>query len=306
MQANTLHTYKYWLLAASLLLLTSACEDVINIDIAESEPTLVVDGWLTNQPGEQRIRLTQTQSYLINSFNPTVTGATVRVTDSEGTVFEFADQGEGNYVWEPTAGEVLGQIGRSYLLQIETDGEQYEARTAINRVPEPDSISIELREAELGQPEGLYAQYYARDLPGTGDCYWIRTYKNGTFLNKAEELIIAYDASFSAGASTDGITFIRPLREGVNPIPDEEESDNDVPPYATGDEIRVDLYSITEDAFFYMQQVQIQTVNGGLFAVPAANIRGNVFPTDPSNTKEVQGWFGASAVSTISIVVEEP
>lgn len=288
-----------------LLLLGTACEDVVSIDIAESDPVLVVDAMITDQPGAQNVRLIRSQGYLSNTFNPPVTGAVVTVSDDAGNTFAFADQGNGDYIWQPDSTEVLGQIGRNYVLNIALDGESYRAVSAINEVPPIDSISFEYREEELGSPEGYYGQVYARDLPGPGDCYWIKTWKNDTLLNKPLELIVAYDASFSAGANTDGITFILPVREGINPIDDTEATNDDEAPYALGDEAYVELHAITQETFFFLQQLQIQTINGGLFAVPATNVPSNVFNTDPNSTEQVQGWFGCSAVSSARNTVTE-
>ena len=49
--------------------------------------------------------------------------------------------------------------------------------------------------------------FFARDPFGAGDTYWIKTYKNGSFLNKPQELNIAYDAAFDGGSASDGIVF---------------------------------------------------------------------------------------------------
>ena len=45
----------------------SACEDVIDVDLKEVDPILVVDAWLEHTPGEQEIRLTYTRPYFDNT-----------------------------------------------------------------------------------------------------------------------------------------------------------------------------------------------------------------------------------------------
>ena len=47
---------------------------------------------------------------------------------------------------------------------------------------------------------------------------------------------VAYDAGFSAGSQTDGITFIQPIRDGINPF-DQDSEENFLPPYIPGDSV---------------------------------------------------------------------
>ncbi len=287
------------------------CEEVIDLKLEPGPPQLAVDGWLTNEAGGQQIRLTLTAPYFQNGFASPATGASVLVTDDLNNQFVFEDPGsDGTYIWEPDSTEILGEIGRQYLLTIGYSGSTYQATTEIKRVPQIDSIYYEFREEELGQPAGYYAEVYARDLAGDGDTYWIRSYKNGTFLNKPQEINIAYDAAFSAGGNFDGKVFITPIREAINRWPDSGDGaadDDQVPPYALGDSIYVELFSITEDAFYFLSEARIQMDRQGgvaeLFAQPIANVTTNVTNIDP-NGEEAVGYFAASAVSSESVVIK--
>jgi len=288
------------------------CEEVLDLNIEPGPPQLAVDAWLTNEPGNQQIRLTLTAPYFLNDFAPPATGASVLVTDDLGRQFVFQDQGaDGIYLWEPDSTEILGQVDRQYFLTIDYDGSIYTAQTAIKRVPEIDSIFYEFREEELGFPEGYYAEVYARDLVGPGDTYWIRTYKNGVFLNKPQEINIAYDAAFSPGGNFDGKVFITPIREAINRWPDSGDSaidDDQVPPYALGDSVFVEIFSITEDAFYFLSEARIQMDRQGgvaeLFASPIANVTTNVINLNPDGEDAV-GYFAASAVSSAGVVIRE-
>lgn len=297
-------TLPIFVLFVALLGFTS-CEDVIDVDLEEGETQLNVDAWVTNEAGAQNIRLSLTQAYFDNTEPPPALGANVRVEDNEGNTYVFTDDNEdGIYTWTPAdPNDVLGKIGNQYTLKIAYQGENYEARSEMNRVPPIDSIFYEFREDEFGSVDGYYAQLYARDLVGSGDCYWIRAFKNGQYLNKPEDINVAYDAGFSQGGNVDGLVFIQPIREGINPS-ETDENDEEIAPYALGDNIRVELYSITPDAFFFFQEVINQLNNGGLFAIPASNVSTNIINTNP-NGKAAVGYFGASAVSVAETVIEE-
>ena len=288
---------------ASLLMF--GCMDVIDVDLQEAPDQLVIDAWLNDRPEEQSIRLTLTQPYFNSTPAPAVTDAIVTVYDTLGNEYPFEHRDEGNYVWTPQAGENLGPVGTTYFLSIEWNGNVLVSQSTMNRVPPIDSIVVEYREAELGLPEGHYAGVFARDFTGVGDTYWIKSFKNGVYLNKPFELNIAYDAGFDAGSQVDGIIFVTPIREAINRIPDPDEPDNiDLPPWAPGDTITVEIHSMTQAAFSFMQIARDQMTNGSntIFAIPLANTRGNV--VDIQTEELALGIFCVSAVSSMSVVVE--
>ncbi|MEM9917727.1 MAG: DUF4249 domain-containing protein [Bacteroidota bacterium] len=304
---------KNYIFATFLLsiLALASCTDVIDVNLQEGTPQLVVDAWITTKLETQVVKLRQTSPYLDNAPSPNVIGATVTITDNEGVTFNFTDDNDdGDYTWEPN-GQAFGTIGRTYTLSITTaDGQNYTATSVLNPTAPIDSITTEVREPELGNPEGIYAQFFSRDLPGLGDCYWIKTFKNGQFLNKPQEINIAYDAAFSAGAEVDGLIFIPPIREAINRIPDTGDDavdDSDVSPYAVGDVILVELHAIPEDAFYFLEQARTQMTlgDGGIFAEPLANVFTNIENTDPNSTEEALGYFCVAEVSSLEHVVVE-
>ena len=61
-----------------------SCETIIDASIASGPTQLAVDAWLTDQPGEQRIKLTQTANYFNNGPSTPATSASVAVGDNAG------------------------------------------------------------------------------------------------------------------------------------------------------------------------------------------------------------------------------
>lgn len=294
-------TYHSSLLITILALGLFSCEDVIEVDIDEAPALLVVDAWLDNKPGKaQTIRLTTAQPYFDAEFAPGVSGATVTVVKNEKEVYTFDEQESGNYVWMPSSNDSLGEPGDVFALLVEWNQENYGATTFLGPVPAIDSIGQEFRTDELGGPDGIYATLFARDLPGLGNAYWIKTFKNGQFLNKPQELNISFDAGFDQGAQLDGVNFIVPIREAVNRIPDSEGDDNsDVAPWAPGDSIRVEIHSISPEAFSFLGIARDQMTNGDntIFAFPLANAKGNVINLSGGN--EAAGVFNVAAISSL-------
>ncbi len=247
------------------------------------------------------ITLTRTQGYFDNTNPPGVSNAVVTVSDDKGRIYFFLedDKKPGNYLWKPIANEVIGTIGNKYKLSIQVNGETFESSSYMGRVPSIDSITFDT-EKRIGSNDSITnGEFWAMDPVGSGDAYWIRSYKNGTLLNKPQEINVAYDAGFSAGGETDGVTFITPIRRGINST-DVDANDDLVSPFVSGDSVNVQIHSITKQAFNYLNQVAIQTNRPGgfqeLFATPLANVSTNISNTKTNGSKAL-GFFNISAVS---------
>jgi hypothetical protein len=279
-----------------------SCEDTISPRLELADAALVVDAWITNKPGKQVIRLTSTQSYFANEVPPGVRSASVRVKDlNSGRVYVFSENTAiaGNYEWMPTGNETFGTIGNRYELNVRVGTEEYRAESRMGRVPPVDSVTFTFQEATQFFPAAYLAEFWATDSPGKGDTYWIRAYKNGVFLRKPSDLTVAFDAGFSEGGNFDGVTFITPIRSGVNPS-DVDADDQALAPYKIGDSLFVEIHSITKPAFNFLNEVVIQTDRPGgfseFFATPLANVGTNIENVRAAGPPAV-GFFNTAAVS---------
>ena len=275
----------------------AGCEDEIDVNLDEGEPLLVVDAWINDKQEDQVVLLWLTQSYFGRQSSQGVSGATVTITDNEGKAYTFTERNDGEYVWSPTADDPsFGRVGNSYTLSVEARGDTYQAVSEMNRVPVIDSVTFSFEEETVFFPDSYVAEFWAQDFEGAGDAYWIRTYKNGELLNMPGDINIAFDAGFSEG-DFDGITFLAPIRLGINPN-DEDEDGNNLSPFWIGDSVFVEIYSITSDAWDFLNEVSIQTDRPGgfaeLFADPLANVPTNI--ANMTGERGAVGFFNVAAV----------
>jgi len=80
--------------------------------------------------------------------------------------------------------------------------------------------SIRLVDVEGNGPPfnttGYYVELMAKDAFGKGDFYWIKTFRNDTFLSSIDQLNISADMG-NTSTDVDGELFIYPIRySGVN------------------------------------------------------------------------------------------
>jgi Domain of unknown function (DUF4249) len=290
------------IISALTILLLGSCEDIVQLEGVKSDQLLVVEAMINNQAGEQVVKLTKSQNYFENAAPIHVQNASVQVQDNLGNIYSFKDlKNNGYYVWTPlNATQKMGIVGRKYTLKVVSEGETYQALTELKRVPKIDSLLYQFGEVDQNQQtkddikEGYEPQFYARDLKGEGDCYLIKSYKNGKILGDVGNFQLAYDASFSKGDGADGFLFLSPIRRS---IARELFQENDI--------VKVELFSITEDHFNFWLKAQDQIRNGGLFATPPAYITTNVFNVNKNSPKKAAGWFATVGLSTFETKVEK-
>jgi len=279
-----------------------SCETIIDPTLEAADPVVVIDAWINNRSEAQTISLIRTQGYFDSSPLKGVSGAQVKVTNTtSGKIFFFTETSGGQYRWEPeTAGDRIGVTGDRFALNVMAEGEEYTSASILGRVPVIDSITFTLVPATAFFPDSYIAEFYAVDLPGKGDTYWIKAWKNDSLLLRPSELNVAFDGGFSEGGNIDGVNFITPIRQAINPAVTDA-NDRPKSPYSAGDSVYVEIHSITKPAFDFLNQVAIQTDRPGgfseLFAAPASNVGSNIANVNP-NGKKALGFFNVAVISS--------
>lgn len=285
-----------------------ACENIIYPELEPSLDQYVVDAWLNDLTRSQKIFLSKSNNYFMSELPKLLSGAEVYVTDEEGNRFDFEETEEG-YVWGDSLSISFLQLGTSYQLNVSIDGIQFSGTSEMKPVSPVDSITFKYQEEDFSTAEDYYlAEFVATDFVGSGNTYWIKAWKNGVYLNKASEINIAYDAGFSAGGNIDGQVFIQPIQELINPFDLDETGDElTKPPYSIGDTVYVEIHSISESAFYFLNEVKIQTVRSGgfgaLFAPPFSNVSTNLMNEDVNSAIHPVGFFNVSSISSLEQVL---
>ncbi len=298
---KTIHNPRMVLLLMGLASATlSGCESVIDASVPPGPTQLAVEAWLTDQPGEQHIKLTQTTGYFTNTGAKPATGANVVVTDNAGRAFVFTDpDSDGIYRWKPasssdTTGR-LGIIGRTYTLSIRYQNSGYVSVAQMPRIPTVDGLHFTIeRTSGLGGGDetGYQSEFSATDLPGETDYYYLRYYRNGVLQNRPQDINLSRDGAFLESDNTDGLPFTKEVRQSLNPDK----------LFVLGDTMRVEMRSLTPEGYLFWQSLLAQTQNAGLFATPPANVPSNIRNVSGSEPVAV-GFFLVSPVRTATAVV---
>ncbi len=286
----------------SVIFLLFSCEDVIEVSVEQKQVKLVVDAFVNNLDTTQTIRLSKSIPYFQKSgTEPKVTDATVVIADTSNLkVFPFTHTQDGIYTWTPN--KAIGDtfvVGRSYALIIIQGGDTLISIAKLNpTVSHIDSIVTVPTEGN-GPPmagPGKYVELFANDLPGKGNFYWIKTFRNDTFYGATQNINISPDMGNTSNGQ-DGGLFIYPIRfNAINEF---------FRPFRDGEKVKIEIHSISLEAYYWFNLIINESRNGGLFSTPPVNIQTNIVSLNPNKKIGVAGLFSMSDVISKEIIIRE-
>ncbi len=288
-----------------VLLFAFSCITPYDPNIKSGEPRIVVEGLLSNLPGVQKVRITQSAAYANGSagITPGIDNATVYVTDDLGRRIDYFLSGRGYYF---TSSDVQGEVGRSYQLHITlADGTEYLSEPDLLKpVPPIDSLYWEYDPAK--KLINVYVDI--TDPETTGDGYYWRWEHYGLLQYcKLSETIVINGQSSETPCLTccDFCWQIEQCYTCVNVANDQYVNGKKVKkqfitavPYdgTTPYYLLIEQRSLSSNAYQFWNSIKVQSSNtGGPFDAAPAPIIGNIKNSSDSREK-VLGFFGASSV----------
>ncbi len=289
------------LLFLAMLFAQFACEDIIQVNVQNQSKKIVVDAFINTINKIQTIHITRSIGYFDSSrTEPPVTNAKVAIIDQTtlpGKLFVFTHEKNGKYHFTPNplTGDTF-TIGHDYALLIVIDQDTLLSLSRLHPTAKIDSIRLVDVEGN-GPPintTGKYIELIANDIKGKGDFYWIKTFRNDSFLNSIDQLNISPDMG-NTSIKEDGQLFIYPVR--YSKVNDFSRS------FKSKETVRIEIHSINGLAFAWFNLIANENQNGGLFATPPINIFTNIVPYNETKKIGLAGFFCMSAVASASVVI---
>jgi len=260
-----MRTY-FYLYIIAICALFASCEEVIDIDLNEADPRLVIEAQLSDLGTEQRIRVSRTVAFTESINSRPVEDALVTVTDNRGRVFNFDYEENGYYVnrnFRPVA-------TRSYDLLVNVEGERYESSCEMPPYVEVDSVGV-LEETIFG------------------DNYYFATFKFQDPANVAN--YYKYDMSINSAAFRFASALNDRFNDGLYVTHQVSDQNTDIVP---GDSVVVRRYCVDRRVYEYWNE--FQSTNPGTAAPgnPTSNISNNAL-----------GYFSVASVKEFGIRVPD-
>jgi len=269
-----------------LILCLASCEDVIELDLTEVPPQVVIEGFLTDQAGPYTVKISETGDFYDTNEFLALQNAVVRIFDDQGNDETLTETIPGTYQTADTQGE----RGVIYTLEVELQGVTY---TATSKMPEQqiplDSLSTQFEEESIFNDEGYYTTAFFNDPPNIENYYRLQVLVNG-------EVYIFVDEGDEDDEEDDEFT------EDINFwLTNDKFTDGNLQDFefphtlALGDTMQVSLAHLDRATFDYYRTL-VDVINGG-----------GVAPSNPISNMEggALGYFGAFSVTENAVVVEE-
>ena len=268
----------FFFLIVSMFIVQS-CTETVDVDVPYDGNRLVVEAsidWKRGTSGQtQIIRLSTTTEYFSDQGNQAVTGAAVMITkDDDGLVFVFTDQGDGSYM----TNDFVPELGQSYTLQIEYNGQTYTASETM--MPVSNITSVEQTTEEGFSDEDIEVTIHYDD-PVDEDNYYMAQFFPS---HKPVPTIWAFPDQFSDG--NEGMFFY-------------EDAD-----FEPGVAVNITLLGISERYYHYMNLIVLQSSQSfsGPFQATPVQVQGNCINRD-NPSEEVLGYFRlCEAIQTEHII----
>lgn len=254
----------------------TSCEDVVNLDLETGETRLVIDAeiiWKKGTSGnEQVIKISKTASYYSGS-TPKVSGAQVRVENSNGDVFTFNETEAGVY----KCTNFVPVIDMDYKLFVDAEGKSFTAVEKLTSAAPIDKIEQKMV-PDFGGDDVIEVTFYYTD-PADQVNFYLTDYQSEFLIYPEYE--ITNDEFYNGNQIST-----RYSHEDMKP----------------GNILKITHRGVSKNFFNYMKLI-LEASNSNPFLVPPGNIRGNILNTTDNNNFAL-GYFRLCEADGIDYVVK--
>jgi len=264
----------------------SSCTKIIDIELNSAMQRIVIEAKITDQSNPATVYITRTTDYFYPDQPEKVSGAKVSLSTDSGEMEVLAEASPGVY----QASQIQGSNGEKYYLKVE-DGEQvYEATSIL-----PTKVVIDSLEYEpsfIVSPHHSTGGYMLNcrftDPAEQTNYYTFNIFKTpiDTVVDQefgppgmGDSRILVNDIIFNGSQSLVNLS-----RQGL---------------YQVGDTILVELISIDQNTYSYLDQLN-EIIGGGMMFSSSA-------PANPKNnlSNGAMGYFSAEAIDKRIVVIED-
>lgn len=255
----------------SLFAILLSCEKVIDLEVNDMEPKLVIDAEYIASEDLVKVKLSKTKDVFSGEDFTFVSGAQAEIIDENGVSTSLSDLGDGNY-------ELTGYVptyNSQYTLRVIYDGEIYQSSDYLAVPVTLDSLTSEFEEESLFGSEGYVVYMNFTDPSGSNYYRAVRTVNGEELTERGQQFL--FDDGFSEG-NQQSVPFFSAR-------------------YEVGDTIDVELRSYSKKSFDFISELLDIAGESGQSAAPA----------NPNSTwtNEAIGNFAAYSYDAKSIVIEE-
>ena len=267
--SSRLNARSMWLF---LFLLFIGCEKVLEVDLNEANPEVVIEANLSNSTKFAEVKLSKTGSYFGDIPIEKISNAIVEIEDEFGSKFVFKEVEKGVYLTD----KILPEEESTYTLSVDIEGQKYESTSKLNTLVKIDSLLYEYDEGFAFLEEGYILKLYFTDPVNRKKYYRIKIFKQDSILYEYEDIIVFDDRLI------DGQAIEISLRETI---------------FEVNDTVSVEFITLDKGAYeYYKTFYELINVNPGSAAPanPTSNISNGAL-----------GFFSAWSSDKDTVIIKE-
>ena len=188
LQGNLLNKIMIFTFLLKIVFLSS-CEKIIDVDLNEADPAIVIEGNLSMDKGLLEVKLSRTGSYFNVESTELIDSAEVVLKAEPGYRVKARSIGSGLY----RASNLPLHPGLTYRLDVNIEGEEYTAVSTLYPKVKIDSLSYEYQSEEPFIKGGYRLLLYLKDPPDVENHYRVKVFKNGFPIEGSGDIIIFDD-----------------------------------------------------------------------------------------------------------------
>lgn len=219
----------FMLLTFFLILLAGAgCEKIIDVELNDANPQIVIEGNLSYNDSELDVKISKTANYFDSGQPVSLDNAEVFLKVSQEKTIRALPNGNGKYVLK----NLKLKIDSEYQLIVKDGDKEYHATSTLHRPVKIDSLSSQYQPATHFFDSGYRILFYFTDPIGQDNYYRLKIFRNGQVLNSFSELFLFDDFQLDG----KGIQVkLKTLKLNID------------------DNIKVQMYSIDKNAWTYLK-----------------------------------------------------
>ena len=266
---------RYLIVVAFSATMLLSCQDVININLKNSAPRIVIEGSISNISDSVFILIHRSTDYFTPSEITSVNDAEVSIVDSAGNTHELVNIMDGVYA----APGFHAKTGDVFNLIVNEGGTEYTANSKMPQFVELESVFID---SNPNHPREDRINLLINDPAGVANYYQVEVFKNDTLLNDGSHFLLYSDKYFDGKSNYFSISGRRLGIERFLP----------------GDSIRVRLINIEKTMYDYLDVLhsitdEMQILSASTPSNPPGNIDNGAL-----------GYFAAWSISEKTLIIK--
>lgn len=248
-----------------------SCEKVVDLKFKDNELKYVIEGTITDQPGNCKVYISETKAFGDDNVFNGISGASVKI-ETKGNTIVLTETGKG--IYETTA--INGTPGETYNLTVNIKGELFKASSTMPQAVPFMDFTLKPKDFDSTRVTPMIK---FKDPLETKNYYWFQQYVNDKLQKKYEVM----NDEFTTGQEVnDYLVF-------------ENDTKNKALNFKKGDKLTAVMHSIDPAVYTYLFSLfgANGSDNGAAPSNPLSNISGGAL-----------GFFSAHTVQQKTLTIQ--